>query len=261
MPKPALSSTTEQTLPGFFGKLPGRGDFIGRHLPKVFLEPWDRWLQAAIADSRECLGASWQDSYCTSPIWRFALSAGLCGTQAHTGVLMPSMDRVGRYYPLAIVAPLSPDWPLLMLPVDADDWFEQAEQLALDGLSSNKLDLDTFDGQVISLGVPQKMYVIDNNDRDDNAWYCPLPDSSQALSHSPMLAAYLLQRSFSRHSLWWTEGSEQITRCLLVCEGLPSPSRFAALLVGDWQQWGWQEKPLNCMDLSSGFDTAEKESE
>ena len=89
----------ESSIPpitGFFGKLPGRGDFIGRHLPKSFLDPWDTWLQQAIAQSHIQLGGLWRECYCTSPIWRFALSPGLCGPAVYTGILMPSVDRVGR---------------------------------------------------------------------------------------------------------------------------------------------------------------------
>ena len=32
------------TAPGFWGKLPAAGDFVGRRLPAAFVEPWDRWV-------------------------------------------------------------------------------------------------------------------------------------------------------------------------------------------------------------------------
>ncbi len=88
------------TIVGFYGKLPVVGDFVSRRLPNEFIKPWDGWLQSAIAASREELGDEWLNSYLTSPIWRFLLSPGVCGNKAVAGIMMPSVDRVGRYYPL-----------------------------------------------------------------------------------------------------------------------------------------------------------------
>ena len=251
MPGATVSSTPAASPTGFFGKLPSRGDFIARHLPRAFLDPWDTWLQKAIACSRQQLGGAWRECYCTSPIWRFALGAGVCGPRAYAGVLMPSVDRVGRYYPLVIAAPLAPDRPLLTLPTSATDWFERAESLALLGLERDDLALDAFEQQVAALGSPL-IAGPDATDGPGAAWYCPLHDESlAAASQSPLLAAYLLRRGFPQPSLWWTEGSDRIARCLLVCDGLPPVSGFAALLSGDWRQAGWEEKPLVRIDPPS----------
>ena len=233
IPTPAAS------LAGFFGKLPSRGDFISRSLPKTFVIPWDAWLQTAIAHSRTQLGEdTWRDYYCTSPIWRFALSAGLCGASAYAGILMPSMDRVGRYYPLAIAAPLTVDESLLALPMVGEAWFQEAERLALAALECDALDLDAFSQQVAALGAPGLSPV---GTPPGSAWYCPLPLSLNLSDAAPALAGHLLRRAFPQPSLWWTEGSEWIARCLLICAGLPPATGFTALLNGDWQRSGWNE--------------------
>ena len=237
---------------GFFGKLPGRGDFIGRHLPRSFLEPWDAWLQAAIAASRQQLGESWRNYYCTSPIWRFALGPGLCGPAAYAGILMPSMDRVGRYYPLVIAAALAPEWPLLTLPASAGAWFRQAEQLALSGLDNDTLELDEFSRRVAMLGSPPAAGLIVNAAAAGRAWCYPLPDTLDWPQTLPALAPHLLTQGFAQPSLWWTEGSEWVVRCLLLCEGLPPVDGFAALLSGDWRERGWTEKPLTGIDSDPG---------
>jgi type VI secretion system protein ImpM len=229
---------------GFFGKLPGRGDFIGRHLPKAFLQPWDIWLQAAIARSQDQLGAFWRERYCTSPIWRFALGPGLCGPAGYAGILMPSVDRVGRYYPLAIAVPLAADCPLLALPIAGETWFHQAEQIALAALEGDDLDLEAFNQRVEALGAPSAAGFPEDGAVAGNAWYCPLPELRELAGASPALAGHLLRRAFPRPSLWWTDGSDCIARCLLICDGLPPVDGFAALLAGDWQQRGWNEKLL-----------------
>ena len=258
-----MSGTTVNPIPspvGFFGKLPSRGDFIGRYLPKTFVTPWDAWLQAAIAHSRASMGEeTWREYYCTSPIWRFALGPGLCGSDAYAGIMMPSMDRVGRYYPLAIVAPLAPDRSLLALPMTSELWFQQAEQLALAALERDKLDLETFSRCVAALGAPLPLDISPAKAFDGNAWYCPLPESLDLIHSVPALANCLLRRAFPQPSLWWTEGSEWIARCLLICAGLPPAAGFAALLRGDWQQSGWNEQSFaDVAHLAGGPAAAEE---
>ncbi len=258
---PSMSEPAARSVAGFFGKLPGRGDFIGRHLPKSFLDPLDSWLQNAIAQSRTQLGGIWREHYCTSPIWRFALGAGSCGPVAYAGILMPSVDRVGRYYPLVIAVPLAAEYPLFVLSATADGWFHQAERLALMGLDLDRLDLDDFSRQVEALGAPPAPELSTGNEMvAGNAWYCPLPEALKLTWVAPTLAGDLLRRGFPQLSLWWTEGSERIARCLLICDGLPPVSGFAALLAGDWQQWGWTEKRFAGIAPCSGEPPATEES-
>ncbi|MEZ5574267.1 MAG: type VI secretion system-associated protein TagF [Candidatus Competibacteraceae bacterium] len=199
MPGTTVTPTLARPAAGFFGKLPSRGDFIGRHLPKSFVGPWDSWLQTAVAHSRDQLGENWQEYYCTSPVWRFALGPGLCGPAAYAGIMMPSMDRVGRYYPLAIAAALAPGWPLFTLPASGEAWFRQAERLALAALERDELDLDQFSQQVAALGAPladDLPATTTGPASGDDAWYCPLPQALESTGVSPFLASDLLRRGF-----------------------------------------------------------------
>ena len=67
-----------------------------------------RWFQAAVAAhpsnvlARNELGTAWQDIYLVSPIWRFWIGGDIL-TTACAGALMPSVDSVGRFFPLAII--------------------------------------------------------------------------------------------------------------------------------------------------------------
>ena len=90
-------------LPGWYGKLPALGDFASRRLPPEFVEPWDRWLAAGLAAWREH-DAEWLDAFLAAPTWRFVLGADLPFDRSpgYAGVLMPSVDRVGRYFPLTV---------------------------------------------------------------------------------------------------------------------------------------------------------------
>lgn len=87
--------------------MPGLGDFFRIALPTAFTRPWDSWLQRSLGDARAALGARWQDAYMSAPIWRFSLAGGLAG-HAVSGVLMPSVDRVGRMFPLTVAGQGAP---------------------------------------------------------------------------------------------------------------------------------------------------------
>jgi type VI secretion system protein ImpM len=88
---------------GAYGKMPSLGDFFRLGAPRSFCTPWDVWLQSLLTQTRADLGARWEDCYMSAPIWRFALAPGLAGPEAAMGVLMPSVDRVGRAFPLTLV--------------------------------------------------------------------------------------------------------------------------------------------------------------
>lgn len=89
-------------LASWFGKLPFLGDFASRRLPEAFIRPWDDWLQPGLAAARDATGDRWLDLYLTFPVWRFLVPAGLIGDANWIGVLLPSVDRVGRCFPLTI---------------------------------------------------------------------------------------------------------------------------------------------------------------
>lgn len=91
---------------GCYGKLLALGDFIERALPATYIRPWDAWLQRAMVASRAALGDEFDELYLTFPIWRFVIPAGAFGAAPVCGVLSPSVDRVGRCFPLTLAAPL-----------------------------------------------------------------------------------------------------------------------------------------------------------
>ena len=91
---------------GFYGKLPSHGDFLRRRVSDAFVDAWDAWLRECLAASRTALGARWLDVYLTSPAWRFVCAPGACGPAPVIGLLAPSVDQVGRYFPLTLVAEL-----------------------------------------------------------------------------------------------------------------------------------------------------------
>ncbi|MFS2127687.1 type VI secretion system-associated protein TagF, partial [Pseudomonas sp. Pseusp97] len=118
------------TAVGFYGKIASRGDFVGRGLPASFQQPWDAWLAAGLQASQRQLGEAWLQAYLVSPLWRFVLAPGVCGAAPVAGVLMPSIDRVGRYFPLTVAVAL-PEGQALSVLQAADGWFDAVEAALL----------------------------------------------------------------------------------------------------------------------------------
>ena len=144
--QPSGADMSAAALPGWYGKLPSLGDFASRRLPPLFVEPWDHWLATGLASWREA-DEGWLEAFLAAPTWRFALGAGVPFEQSpgYAGVLMPSVDRVGRYFPLTVVRPRGPGeaeapaaWlkALEGLAVAAlnDDWSAERFDAELEGL-------------------------------------------------------------------------------------------------------------------------------
>ena len=239
MPSDALGFDTTEYQPGFYGKLPSRGDFVTRRLPRPFVEAWDRWMQTAVEASREHLGESWLSIYLTSPIWRFDMSAGLCGELPIAGVLMPSVDRVGRYFPLVVAVPLPDCGNAAALPGSAGDWFARLETIALAALDE-ACEFEQFDAMVESAGVPAYDHESAPQQVDRApGWRVAVGPVGDVGGACAGMIGHALGASGPTYSVWWTTGSEQIEGSLVACRGLPPAGGFAAFLDGRWGAWGW----------------------
>ena len=129
---------------GFYGKLPSHGDFIRRRVSDAFVDAFDVWLRGCLVESHTTLGSEWLDLYLTSPAWRFACAAGVCGPEPVLGLLAPSVDSVGRYFPIALVAELPPHAKLLTTAVRSSRFFARAEQLIVETLAAERVDFEAL---------------------------------------------------------------------------------------------------------------------
>jgi type VI secretion system protein ImpM len=127
--------------PGWHGKLPSLGDFASRRLDAAFIDAWDSWLAAGLLGLRERNPAGWLDAYLASPSWRFLLMPGVlpgaAGAQGWAGVLMPSVDRVGRYFPFTIVQPLGDAPRSTQQMRSLWFWLGRLDELAADALQDD----------------------------------------------------------------------------------------------------------------------------
>jgi type VI secretion system protein ImpM len=190
--------------PGFYGKVPALGDFVGRGLPASFVDPFDAWLRAGLTASRVRLGEAWQDVFLTSPLWSFAFSPGLCGPMAGIGVMIPSVDRVGRYFPFAVVTLVSGEAPPRPLLDGARAWLAEAGKLALTVLG-DAFEPRRFEAEILALDAP-------------------------APPRAPPVAADAGMAAAPAGSIWSTEGGAGRPATVLAFAGLPPAAAFTMLL-------------------------------
>ncbi|MFS2101511.1 type VI secretion system-associated protein TagF [Variovorax sp. Varisp85] len=203
---PLFASTA---LPGWFGKLPGMGDFAHRRLPESFRAVWDQWLQRGMARLRD-RHADWTERYLEAPIWCFALGRQVAGERAWIGVLMPSVDGVGRYFPFALAMELDEAVPEQLQGAAlaaALQWWAHATQAALEGLDGD-LDALRFDA------VLQRLFAV--------------ADAAASVREN---AVESLMLPVAGASLWLGDpAAEHGVRMLST--GLPRDEQFEALFLG-----------------------------
>ena len=221
---------------GWYGKIPGTGDFIARRVSASFREPWDRWLQRAIAGSQQRLGAGWRDAFLSMPAWRFVLGPGVLGADAWAGLMVPSVDAVGRYFPLTVACALpSARLDAAATLLGAAGWFDEIEAIALDAISPGA------DAAAIDAALAQRRF---------EARWLALPRASDAnpsrRSKPQMLCISLPEKELPMSgrlcepwSAWLAEPSELFGRTLLLCESLPAAEQFCAMMDGHWLEHGW----------------------
>lgn len=236
---------------GFYGKLPSHGDFLRRRVSDPFVGVWDGWLQECLAASRAELGERWLDIYLTSPAWRFACAPGACGAKAVLGVMVPSVDRVGRYFPLTLVAELPVDAsPLVGSAMRAEPFFSAAEQLLIDTLESDVIDVDRFDAELVRLAdrlesmplapalVLESAAAVLQNPAE--GWQIPISSPGEIGTTFDQILSQHMADLYEPMVLWWTDGSARVQPSCLVGKGLPHPDSFSAMLDGSWQARRWR---------------------
>ncbi|TWB41102.1 type VI secretion system-associated protein TagF [Nitrospirillum pindoramense] len=248
-----LNGAVSAHEPGFFGKIPARGDFVSRRLDPTVVRPLDEWLQASLSTSQRQMGEAWLPSYLDTPVWRFVLGPGVCGDVAMAGVLMPSVDRVGRYFPLVLATPLPGCVAPIRLIESGRAWFDKLEDLALSSLDDD-FDFDSFDRAARVLGAPP--YDTTRGPAESSAFRVGLANNGGGNGRGALGTAYaeLLDQVLigfnNRFSLWWTTGSDKVASSLLISPGLPAPQNYAAFLDGRWERWGWERPADSALHLA-----------
>jgi type VI secretion system protein ImpM len=144
---------TEADRIGFFGKVPTHGDFVSTGLGRTFQTELDNWIQSGLQASEQAYGREWNRLFRTAPPWRFVIEHSLWGPATMVGVLVPSVDRVGRSFPLVIAAKLGSFNGHPRLLCFDETWFTAAEALAETSLTRD-FDIAGFSAGLKRLRLP-----------------------------------------------------------------------------------------------------------
>lgn len=220
---------SDGSTPGWHGKLPSLGDFASRRLPHEFIEAWDGWLAAGLAALRQAEPATWLDGYLASPIWRFLLLPGALpapsGDQGWVGVLMPSVDRAGRYFPFTVA------WPLQSLPRDGESftalhrWLRQLDDLAADALQDDwtvpklEAELERLRLPALAAGSADRASTLLTPAATSASFMIDSAAGVSALISEDALGIW--QTAASGQAFWWCEPGADPGR-LVVTRGLPA---------------------------------------
>jgi type VI secretion system protein ImpM len=253
-------------IPGWYGKLPCLGDFASRRLPREFIENWDAWLQRSIAASRRELGERWLDLFLTSPMWRFALAPGACGPDAWAGLLLPSVDKVGRYFPLTIAVPLERCDADLTEVFAAHSWYADIEKVALAALSIDYApsELEAALAQHPFLSeryAPAQSTAVDDlaswlkaGSAEPRAFLLPRGKSIAAVMDAT--ARGMLETSTAGRTFWWCISDETGATETHCSAGLPPESYFTVLLGGARASEPIPADPLKAFGFGEPADDA-----
>ncbi|MGI8398989.1 type VI secretion system-associated protein TagF [Agrobacterium deltaense] len=151
--RPAETATESDRI-GFFGKVPSHGDFISDGLERELIGTFDDWMRSGLHACADLFSGRWPEIFTASPPIRFIIESGIWGNCAYAGVLVPSADRVGRKYPLAIIAQLNSFRKHPRTLYLDDTWFMAAEALVETSMTGD-FDMSRFNTSVKKLRLPK----------------------------------------------------------------------------------------------------------
>jgi type VI secretion system protein ImpM len=213
---------------GLFGKYPLRRDFVVVNLPRQILNPLELWFQSAIAASQQALGRSWRDYYLIHPIWNFRIGRGIAGTDC-IGAFAPSVDEVGRYFPLAVLALAEPG--RYFSPLPTGEWtafLATVHERLLSALDDERS--PDPPGLIEGLVEPAGAALSFDSTQAIKGGYRWQADDGDAQMPEHLTAMEAMEASADR-SHWWTEGGRYVKRQLLSVRGMPDPYLFADMIA------------------------------
>ena len=226
------------TAPGWFGKLSSLGDFASRRVPAEWVEACDDWLERSMTASRAQLEGQWLETYLSAPVWRFAWAPGVIDRRWWFGVLMPSCDNVGRYFPLVVVQSRERP-PVERIGLDhLDLWWGHVARAALQTLHEHS-EVDEFEADLAATPpwplAPRSASTLPATDAQER-FHVPVGSAVSLIELARAWAAQEMLDRLQGCSIWWPMAGADLSSApaVTVTKGLPQAARFADLLTLRW---------------------------
>jgi type VI secretion system protein ImpM len=221
---------------GLFGKLPAKRDFVAARVPPGVLHPFETWLQTSLAVSRQKMGPGWTEAYLRAPIWRFWIGGKVLG-QPIVGAMMPSLDGVGRYFPLVAMF-IPPEGRAFATPSrkPQDAWFLSVEDMLLRALEEDA-PYERLAAEIDAIEPPEHEPVSSVGGViriDGNAASAAAPDPDNLAPALAYAQAEELDDALQHLVFWWTMGGEGFVPQAMSTRQLPPHDTFRHFLVSDY---------------------------
>ena len=227
-------SLDEARVPGWYGKLSVLGDFAHRRLPPEWLRACDGWLSAALPGAREVLGERWLQVYLSAPVLRFGWAPGVLDRRWWFGLLMPSCDSVGRYYPLVLAQPRD-EAPQDRIALDhLERWFEHLAQAAMQTLDDRHGSVDALESALLDAPpwpTPGRRMALASQ-QDERSTHHALGRGAPLAQWLQAIALQELAQRLAGCSIWWRVTPAGDGDAIDIVGGLPDGPTFARLLRG-----------------------------
>lgn len=197
---------------GWYGKLPGVGDFASRGVSRQTLDILDNWMQDGLTTLEQRTG-EWLTPFLHAPIWNMILPAGKLSRLPMIGCIGPSCDRVGRGFPLTLLLSGPESLAFRSLIAQSTDWLTATREILQQAIERKYLP-DQLDQRLRHLteifwsarSLPQNMELAQGHDILDVIGQ-PLEDDAVTI---PLASGILpwpeLSTTFSDQndlSYWW----------------------------------------------------------
>jgi len=136
---------------GVFGKIPSKGDFISFGLPRRFTDPWESVCRTGLDRYRQHYATTWIDTFLVAPISVFSIA--LYTDEKWVGVVIPSVDKVNRYFPLLLARNVSTNLERRSHGAEKSlyGFFSEGTQTLLDALDVDRFDMESWCAHVTAV--------------------------------------------------------------------------------------------------------------
>jgi type VI secretion system protein ImpM len=193
---------------------------------------WDNWIRSGMDQLRHEGGAKWQERFVHCPIWFFMCPTSMHGVLA-AGAIAPSIDRVGRYYPITVMAFSPPQAKGFANDAEVGRFFSGVRSAVIDARRI-PLTVEQMEERIAQLGspfecgAPQDSLIVDILS-DLEAAGVQSTDTSVSL---PGLDWRSLFTAGANTSVWWVSPMAQFRHELAVHHGPLHRPLYARLFKG-----------------------------
>lgn len=214
---------SERAAIGLLGKHPGYGDFLKAGISEPLAEGLTAWLDPTLAALRDEMGQGWGDFWDRGQDLRFWIGRAVLGRTV-IGVLRPWHDRVGRRYPLLLMAEGASVLPPVNAPKDQAPW--EALHAHLHAMKEGQGAKALLEG--LRAPIPAEDEV--SAATGPTLWaHHPEADLPALLASAAKVDA---ERAQLTRSYWWATGGAGRASVWLGGPGLPTASALGWLIAG-----------------------------